>query len=259
MRVQSCQNFCLILQVRGRDYNKAVMKAVYYYKNAKGLWKEAVFAEFPLYEYEFDIQGEVILQGQKVSDLARTAAKKCEEEVNAELKHLEDMRRFQATEQERLRVLHEKEKEEQRQREKIAVQERIKAEEQRLAEEAARKAEEKLLEDIFWASLPALMKQQEKPVYDPKGVRWYKCRECDIIGREDKFTIRGATTIGCCRDCARNGTCKPKPQEVRKIEKPKIGADTCPFCGARLVNGFRKYKGRILKRCSRYPACDFEE
>lgn len=263
MKVQDKQGYCLFLHIEENEYEKAIMSAVYYYKDAYGLWDKVIFAKGLLSEYEFDIQGELCFHYKRLSVRAEETAEACNRKIEAAKKRIEEEQKRREAEQKRILEEQEKKRQEQRQREAEAERQRLAREEQKRLDAERLKEEEKKKEEEFWKSFPERILQQDVPVIDPKGNRWYRCQCCGKDGKEGMFSSRGGNSgsmnLGLCRACEREGKKKPIIPEIKKSEKPKADLQKCPFCGAKLVVRYIRKDGSNSYRCSDFPKCDFSD
>lgn len=261
MKVQNRQGYCLFLQIEEREYEKALLKAVYYYKDANGLWNEKLLVKAMLCDYWIGDNGEVLLHGMKLSERAAEVAKACQEQVEADKKRMEEERIRREAEYKQRLVEQEKRREEQRKREQEAERQRLAMEEAKRRAEEERKAEEKKREDEFWKRFPELIEQQIEPVCDPKGNRWYRCKECGVTGMSGKFSSYGGgvgeMNLGTCRECARAKSLSPALPVKEKVEPPKEDSTKCPMCGTPLVERRRKKDGHRFLGCSKFPLCNY--
>lgn len=224
MKVQDWQGYCLALQIEGRDYEKAKLRALFYAKDLDGRWNSILFANSKLKDYEFDEDGKLIVDGERVADLAKTARKQYEKQQEEFGEQREEHRRLaekqrEQKRQEWLRRQKEQEAEEERRKAEEARRwEEIKqAREQRKkekeAEEARKKVREeeqaanlKKSEEEFWKSINDEFARNDKQVISPEGARIVKCRKCGMIGETSMFSTYGgpqSMNYGICTKCMR--------------------------------------------------------
>lgn len=258
MKVQNRQGYCLFLKIEEREYQKAVMKAMYFYKDYNGLWNSKLLVQAMLCDYRIGDGGELYLHGMRLSERAAEVAERCREQVEADRKRMEEECSRREEEQRRRQEELDRRLEAQRKREEETERQRIAKEEQKRREEEAKKAEEKRQEAEFWEKFPKLIDQQEVPVIDPKGNRWYRCELCGATGMSNKFASYGGgvghMNLGKCKECVRKQSQAPMKQV--KQERPEEDKTKCPICGKQLVER-RTRDGRKFIGCTGYPLCDF--
>ena len=114
--------------------------------------------------------------------------------------------------------------------------------------------------------MPELLNQQEKVVTGPDGRRWYKCKYCGKIGKEELFWTtggQGELNQGVCYDCTEVHK-KNREEQMEKVKKQKMVRDNsdllCPLCGGKLIIRTARsgvYAGRQFYGCSNYPSCRY--
>ncbi len=142
MKVQSRQNYCLLLFVNDLDYSTAKMKAVFYEKDEDGFWPETEFAYGLLSEYTINAEGSIYYRDTALDELFDKAKTDFRNEVNAEIKRREEEKaRYEEY------LAEQKKRDEERAAEIRRRQEELEAEKQRKAQEAEeerkRQAEER--------------------------------------------------------------------------------------------------------------------
>ena len=258
MKVQNRQGYCLFLKIEEREYQKAVMKAMYFYKDYNGLWNSKLLVQAMLFDYRIGDDGELYLHGIKLSERAVEVAQRCREQVEADRKRMEE-ERLRREEEHRL-FLAEQERmcEEQRKREAEAERQRVAREEARRKEEEKKRAEKERADKEFQERLPQLVSQQEEPAVEPDGHRWYCCKVCGVIGQEKEFLSYGGgpgqMNLGLCKECGRgNKQLVAMPEKERMPERDRT---KCPVCGMKLVERRRRDGGKFIG-CTGYPLCNY--
>lgn len=130
------------------------------------------------------------------------------------------------------------------------------------AERERRKEEKRQREREFKNSLETEFLQQDHPVYDPDGNRWYQCKFCGKKGSDSLFFTYGGQeglNRGVCYDCRgrfaqeveakRNAL--SKKHEIKTVQDDK----KCPDCGGRLIERTGRL-GRFFG-CENYPKCRY--
>ena len=97
MKLQDRQSFCLLLSVQEGEYDKALLKAVFYDKDLDGLWKEVVFAEGKLSNFSI-VDNNILFAENTMEQLLAEAKIVFSNEKQVEKEH--------RAEQERLRAEH---------------------------------------------------------------------------------------------------------------------------------------------------------
>lgn len=296
MKVQERQGYCLFLSISGLEYEKASMMAAYYGKDADGYWRGNIVAEGNLSEFWIDKTGDLIFGGQSLNEL-RDACKSRFEEMQEEIKRRREEARIEQEkerirrEEERIRKEREWAEEEKRRREELKRQEaereayfKRKAEErerarqwekecaehERMEREKAEKArkereeEQKRKEaeaDSAWIkfreTLSEQLNQQEKPVRDPSGARWIRCKYCGKESTDDDFSSYGGPgkiNLGVCKECSKTESYSSNEESI-PTPVIKIDPDLCPVCGGQLRKRSGQY-GAFLG-CSNYPKCRY--
>lgn len=251
MKIQDKQHYCLMLSVVESEYEKAEMKAVFYEMDIDGFWKEIVFAEGKLNEFEFDNYN-IVFNGKLLKTLLNEAR-----EIFKNSQAFEEQRRLRDAENsKKIREENERRwKEEQRKREE-AENERLRrqAEEEQNKQLQAQKAEEEFLKTI-----EEMILQQDVIVRDPDGNRWAKCEFCGRIKKENEFSdIGGAGRVnrGICTDCCRNNPAvKERTDKQLAANKKKYDPTVCPECKGKLIE--RKGRFGSFIGCSNFPNCEY--
>lgn len=211
MKIQDRQGYCLYLLVNDNvDYYGARMKASFYMQDIEGMWEELLLAEDLLNAFDIDYQGNVLYQGNKLSDLYITTRDNYLSFIeNERIQHEEEAERKRREYQKKLE---EWEKEEQRREEKREKYRVENAERERIKE--ARSQEEiRKKDEIIRQELEPNFTQQERPIRDKEGNRWIQCEFCGLIARESKFSSyggKGRVNLGTCYNCLRNNSAERK-------------------------------------------------
>ena len=229
MKLQERQSFCLLLSVQEAEYDKALLKAVFYDKDLDGLWKEVVFAEGKI--SDFSIADNNIIFAENALDQLLVEAKivfsneqQIEKERRAEQERLraEHIRRMQEEDERRRRELlcqrEEVEKKLQQQKEE-AERRRKEFEEKRRIEIERQQEEQCQRDEDFKRNMESNFSQQETQVRDAAGNRWIKCEFCGKIAMENEFNSYGGAghiNLGTCKECSANDL------TVRKKLKNKL-------------------------------------
>lgn len=270
MKIQYRQGYCLLLAVSDADYNEAEMKAVFYAQDIDGLWREVVFAEGFLRDFDIDGDGRTLYAGELLSVKSTAAADIFQAGVERERAGRAEKEKRYAEELKRLLEEEERNREECRRQREEAEQER-----RRQAEEAAKRreefqekqrrererqqAEKRQREEEFVRNMESNFSQQETQVRDADGNRWIKCEFCGKIAMEGEFGSyggKGRVNLGTCRDCAANHPAAELKIEEKKGKKHmKYDPHICPRCGGRLRERSGQY-GSFMG-CSNYPACRY--
>ncbi|MBR5316725.1 MAG: topoisomerase DNA-binding C4 zinc finger domain-containing protein [Lachnospiraceae bacterium] len=241
MKLQDRQSFCLLLSVKESEYDKALLKAVFYDKDLDGLWKEVVFAEGNL--SDFSIVDNIII-------FAENTLEQLLEEAKIGFSNEQQVEKERRAEQERLRAEHVRkmQEEDEYRRQEILRQH----------EEAEKKLQQQKEED-FKRNMESNFSQQETQVRDATGNRWIKCEFCGRIAMENEFCFYGGAghiNLGTCKKCsANNPAVKQKAEEQTAKLRGKYDPNVCPECGGRLRERSGPY-GRFMG-CSNYPTCRY--
>lgn len=269
MKLQDRQSFCLLLSVQEAEYDKALLKAVFYDKDLDGLWKEVVFAEGKLSDFSI-VDNNIIFAENTLEQLFAEAKIVFSNEQQVEKVHraeqerlrAEHIRRMQEEDeicrQELLRQREEAEKKLQQQKEE-AEKARKEFEEKRRIEVERQQEEKRQREEDFKRNMQSNFSQQETQVRDAAGNRWIKCEFCGKIAMESEFSTYGGVghiNLGTCKECsANNPAVKQKAEEQAIKLRNKYDPNICPECGGRLRERSGPY-GRFMG-CSNYPTCRY--
>ena len=257
MKIQSRQGFCLYLSIEDIDYYKAELEAVFFAQDIDGFWKEISFAKGRISNHEIDDNGILHLNNQSLNELCNLAKERFAQEqeakrVSRELEEAEKAERLK-------RLLEEKRKERQRQQEAEAEKRREELAEEQCIERERQEKERLEREEAFKAALKDNFANQDEPIIDADGKRWFKCELCGKIALESEFWSYGGSgkaNIGNCYDCLRNNpTVHEKTIQQNQAKKMKYDPNICPECGGRL----REKNGRLgwFMGCSNYPDCRY--
>ena len=209
--------------------------------------------------YEIDDNGILHLNNQSLNELCNVAKEEFAQEQEAKRvsRELEEAERAERLKQ----LLEEEEKRKERQRQQEAESEKRRAElaEERRIERERRERERLEREEAFKAALKDNFANQDEPIIDADGKRWFKCELCGKIALESEFWSYGGSrkaNIGNCYDCLRNNpTVHEKTIQQNQAKKMKYDPNICPECGGRL----REKNGRLgwFMGCSNYPDCRY--
>lgn len=270
MKIQERQGYCLFLSIADADYYKAKMKAVFYLQNINGLWQELSFAEGWLKEFDVDGEGNVLYNGNKLSELAeirknsfaallenKRLYREQEEKRRAEnLAHL--LAEEERKRSERQKYQEEQEKEWRRKKEE-AERCRAELEQKKRIEEEKRQEEARKRDAEFKQALASGFVQQDSQIRDAEGNRWVKCEFCGKIAKESEFSFYGGIgriNLGTCSECLKkNPVVKEKTERGLMKTREKFASDVCPDCGGQL----REKNGRFgrFMGCGNYPKCSY--
>lgn len=274
-KIQNHQNYCLYLQIDGRDYDKAFLNTSFYVKDIDGLYQRIEMCQGPLKDYSFTENRELLFNNQKISEIyeeKRTGFLKEQEEKKKirEERRLQMIKRAEEIEKER------QEREEKR-REKEKLQSQYLAYLQQ--QDLIRKQEEDIilsnqtgkddnlqLDDEPVISGPENIRRRiekeidnyiDKPYIDKNGDRWFKCTECGKVGRREEFKDI-ANARGTCLECDKriHGV---SINDRGPFVKTKLAIQQenkiCPWCGSVLVRRNGRYGS--FWGCSAYPKCSY--
>lgn len=267
MKVQKRQDYCLFLELGFDDskmvsYAKSKLKAIFYYHNDNGLWKELEIVGDSISSFSFDNKGGLLYSGIPLLTLKQ----QCEQQYTAELKQ---RRIFREKEQEQRR----QEAEKNRQKYLVQIeQQRIleaeverKRKEQRALELKAKEEREKAIRECTIEKIDKIIdNDQEHPFRDPAGNRWVRCEYCGRIFPEANFVIYGGANhvnLGTCKECSKKSEISILPKySARVVSKAsmktqKVDPIICPNCGGELIERNGRY-GAFLG-CSNYPKCRY--
>ncbi len=211
-RMQSVQGFCLFLNINEQKYDESELSVVFYAKNERGLWQKTTIYRDKLVEFHINENGKLEYIGNDIFEAAINSKRNYEDviakivkENEIKEKNLEEQRKKEQEEyinrieaerkerEERLRRI----EEERRARELQAEKERIKKE-----NEEKKIQDDRVFAENFWR----LINQQEHPVIDPDGTRWYKCKLCRIAKTSKEFASFGGPdklNKDICKKCSR--------------------------------------------------------
>lgn len=271
-KIQNKQNFCLLLSIEGDEYHKARLKAVFYDRNIDKYWNEICFAYALLSDFDINEYG-LVLNGISLTDLLNTAKSDFASKQEAEQKKREENAKAAA---ERIR----KQQEEIKKRQEEALQ-NIKNQtnntydyknsfakkyyedtglfKEKLKKEEPNLPEIDLNERYFkWKkfNVSEELRQQDKPVIDPDGNRWFKCEFCGHIGKEVDFISRGGAgklNLGKCKKC-RNKSTAPTETNNGELIRPKYDPNKCsdPNCDGTWVLKINGKTGEKFWGCSNF-------
>lgn len=259
MKIQNKQQYCLLLDVRGLDYNQARMKAVFYEKNIDGLWTENTFVDAKLQDYSLSESNSLVCDENEIDSILWQAREKftreqeCEKEQRAEQEKARLERYILWKKQEEKRKEELKSQQEERERQirvqKEEYEKRLKEAEERALEERKKREED------FKRDLESRFLQQQTQVRDSLGRRWIKCEYCGKIALENEFNSYGGANhinLGTCKSCSENNLIV-KEHPIKVTPKREYDPLKCPECGGtlRMRNGaYGSFYG-----CSNYPKC----
>lgn len=230
-KIQERQRYCLYLRQHKMDYFRSSMCAAIYVKNWRGIWDEIDFADGPITDFDFLLDGTVSYKGKPLNDLAEKRT------FEAAAKDEEERARYEKViKEETARV---REIQELKNRMDARPIYRTKA----LTEDEKRRIG---LEDVRQQ-----IEARAARAMDRYQVRWAQCTACGEIKPGTEFHVYGKNdeegSLGYCQECYEKGISEysliPKPQEI------------CPWCGGDLVERNGRY-GPFLA-CSNYPDCKF--
>lgn len=264
MKVQARQGYCLQLFAENTDYYKAKLNAILYLQDLDGFWREVVFAENLLCEYDIDDLGNVLYDGTRLGDLAETAKNLFYARLESE--RLRGKQELKRREEERKRLLEEEEKQrreyqkQQEEREKIKQRQREETEKKKQIEKEQRQEEVKQKEEFNKQVYELDFAQQDTPIRDADGKRLVQCKYCGKKARESEFDSyggRGTVNLGTCYECSKNNLkaniiIKTKTSEECK----KYDSNRCPECGKGQLREKMGLYGRFIG-CSNYPKCKY--
>lgn len=270
MKVQHRQGYCLLLTVDSADYNEAGVEAAFYAQDVEGLWREVVFAEGLLKDFNISEDGQILYADELLShklskaidnfraDMEREKTIRAEEEKRYAEAMKKLLEKAEHDREERRKQQEEAQREYERQAEEAAKHREELKEKQRLERER-QQAEKQQREDDFKRNMESDFSQQETQVRDADGNRWIKCEFCGKIAMEGEFSTYGGMgriNLGTCKECSANNPAAFQKAE-EKIAKVhiKYDPDICPECGGRLRERNGQY-GRFMG-CSNYPICRY--
>lgn len=255
MKVQKRQGFCLLLEVSSINYDNAKIKAVFYAKDAYGLWKEIEFAEGLLKEFSINNDRDIVYKNVRLIDKLELAKNKfCDEyeqellKIKKEQEQLEKQLIQQELERKKIEDAERRKKEELERQLSESIEKFPKAETVNYRNPNITLRVEKIKYEDF--------SRQDKRIVDEAGTRWAKCKHCGNIYPEEQLSSIGGLgelNYGTCYECYK------RPQVAEEIKRglKKQGSSICPICGGNLMerNGrFGKFIG-----CSNYPNCKYTE
>lgn len=261
MKLQNRQGYCLLLNIKGPDYAKASIRAVFYEKDIDGFWKEITFSEGALSDYKILPDGNIRIHETNVIDLLKLAKQRFSEGIETERKRRKDAKN-QRVERIRLQQLEkERWREEQKKRQEEAEKRRAEEREKRRVEEERRKEEQRRRNEEFRRSLEERLNQQETQVRDTYGNRWIKCEFCGKVAKDTEFSSYGGAigvhlNLGTCRECvAHNPKAQPAFHSVESTPKKINNPAICPDCGSKLIERSGR-NGRFIG-CTNFPNCRY--
>ncbi len=172
IKIQKKQGFCLLLSASKLEYEKAKLKAVFYEKNARGLWDEIVVTDGLLREYSIDSNGEICIFGNAISGLCQ-----------------------------KMRIEREKRLEE---RERKAVQAEEKSHRQAELEKEINEKNRAKEQQTFESNLRVFLEPSVEPIQGPDGNYYALCVLCRKVYREEDFSIKSIPKhycVGACKKC----------------------------------------------------------
>lgn len=263
MKIQSKQGYCLLLSVDEADYSLAIMKAVFYAKDIDGFWQELSFADGKLIEFSIDDSGKVIFAGNALDVMKLEVEKQFNKNIKAEKsRRAENLKRLLEEEERKLeedRKLQEEEEKEQHRLAEEAANRRVENEEKNKLEEEQRQAEIRRCDEDFRLNMESKFTQQETQVIDDEGNRWIKCRFCQKIDKDSKFSSYGGEgrfNLGTCNECSKsNPAVQIEIDQLFSSARSKYNPNTCPECGGSLHERSGPY-GRF-RGCGNYPDCKY--
>ena len=270
-KIQKHQDFCLFLEIDGRDYDKARMVSAFYMKDLNGMYQRIEMTDELLKEYGFCEENDFLLTGRRLSKIyqekkADFIAKQEEEKkrrIEEERRQKEALKKLREAKERRDRAM---EVEDARRHARIAEelrQERLRKQqeaEQRKAEEEEeekRKQQEQEQQQKDLGELAEKVAKEigsyiDQPYYDQSGQRWFKCETCGKVATQIEFAEYGGNhrpARGTCRDCMK------KRQDGPDFNETETARNYCPRCGCELVR--RTGKNGPFWGCSAYPDCTF--
>lgn len=280
-RIQDIQGFCLLLSIDSAEYHKACLNAVFYDRNIDGSWEEIPFANALLSDFDINEYG-LILNGVSITDLLNSEKVKYAAQQEAEQKRREERARKAAEDLKKQQEALRKRQEEARPNaqnygktpydyDKSFVKKFYddmfpsynKVKEEPVKEEpiTTRFYDES---DRYYRwkefNVSEELKQQEKPVIDPDGNRWFKCEFCGHIGKEKDFITfggQGHMNLGRCKINCRNVSSAPLESNKEETIRIKYDPNKCsnPNCNGSWVLRTNKRTGDKFWGCSNYPNC----
>lgn len=262
MKVQDRQGYCLLLSVKGNDYSRAEMKAVFYARDIDGLWREVSFAENFLKNFNIDNDGLIFVGGESLSSKLIKAQSDFASGIEREKSRREERRKQQEeAEKEWKRRAAEYEEKERRRRAAGEAERKEKLDERlRLEEIKAQEEERQREEDVARIRRTDFIQQKEQ-IIGSDGKRWVKCKICGKIDKTGEFTTYGGKdeiNLGICKECYPNYEISVpgiRGEEQKAAIKKKYEPDICPECGGKLRERNGKY-GKFYG-CSNYPNCKY--
>lgn len=276
MKIQKTQGYNMYLSIDSKEsvYESAVLSLTYNIQNIDGEWEELSVASDLLTNFDIKSDGFIIYNGLDVESILQGVINGFHSEQNKiheyRIKKEQERRLLeQQREVERLR----REKEWKEQQEKIRIENLKKQEEiKKQAEEEKRKQELEAEDKVrrqkeFESNLEELLSQQELPVIDTDGNRWFKCKYCGKTGKEKLFWSYGGPegkNTAICYDCTEiHNKVRQEQEELQRQERQKqrqLNKQICPICGRKMVlRTARKgpKAGKQFYGCSGFPRCDY--
>lgn len=243
MKIQNRQRYCLLLGentssgyavLTDADYDKAILRAVFYAQDIDGLWAEIPFAEGLLKQFSIYEDGSLRFMDQpltalmmKAEDkyLRKNVARQLQRDKEAIRREEAERRYREKAEKNRIRAEEKMQEEaekrrveveaarkkleniekERNYREEIAKRRMAELAEKQQEERRRQRAEAEKREADFIRNMGESFSQQITPVRDAEGNRWIKCEYCGKIAKEGSFLSyggRGHVNLGTCKECA---------------------------------------------------------
>ncbi len=222
MRVQTRQGYCLLLDIESRIYCEAKLKAVFYEKDADGLWQEIEIANGSLQDFSINQNGLLVYKDKSIVELKQKSLNTFKQKIKDSYCSIE-------------------------------FNESTSDDKGTLFSFCKQNNDEKIKPT---PEISRLLDNSSKVVVDEYGNRWYRCVRCGKEATENEFMIKGKDAKGTCKEC----DAKEKAGIAPKVfvnDKPVYRSMKCPKCGCDLVERNGKY-GKFLG-CSNYPDCTHTE
>lgn len=262
MKIQDRQGYCLLLSIKGTDYNKATIKGVFYDRDIDGIWKEIVFVNDKLNEFSIE-NNEIVYADEDIEKLLSTAKidfikdkeiekERREEQERQHAEYLQKILEENETRRQKYLLDQEKKKQNQAEEDKKQVIEFSKKIELQMEKEYQQ-------DEKIRSNRSSDFEQQEIQVRDSAGNRWIRCEFCGKEAKEKEFSVYGGVgriNLGTCKECfANNPAVKDRVKEDREKRKQKIDPNKCPECGGVLKEKTGKYG--LFMGCVNYPLCRY--
>lgn len=256
MKIQKRQKYCLLLSIQESDYDKALLKAVFYEQDIDGYWVETSFAEDLLQKFDIAEDGDVLYNERSLLHFMEEERDRFHAGILTEQKKREEaQKRKEEEDRQREEDVKRRFAEELKRREKLEKEQAEAAEKRRLEKERQAAKEQKRREEfrkfIESGELPS-----DRQVLDENGVRWVRCEFCGKAGPYTDFSSYGGAgriNLGTCNECQNNNP------EVAKRLSARISASrdpvTCPKCGGKLIRRRGRYGD--FWGCDNYPDCTY--